>query len=76
MTRFAFASIIAAVVVVGLAVFAVMLGLNLMPTKIEAIEKGTYAPWLIVWGMIAIVELCAIALAGFLLKYGIKGTSI
>ena len=75
MTRFAFPSIITAVVAVGLAVLAVILGLNLMPTRIEAIEKGLYAPWLIVWGMIAIVDLCAMALAGFLFKYGIRGLS-
>ena len=75
MTRFAFPSILAAIVVVGLAVVAIVLGLNLLPTKVEAIEKGTYAPWLIVWAMIVIVEMCSIALAGFLIMYGVKGLS-
>jgi uncharacterized membrane protein YidH (DUF202 family) len=75
MTRFAFPSILSAIVVIGLAVVAIILGLNLLPTRVEAIEKGTYAPWLIVWAMIAIVEVCSIALAGFLFMYGLKGMS-
>ena len=71
MTRFP--SFVAAIVVVGLGILAIVLGLNLLPGRVEAVEKGTYAPWLIVWGMIGIVDLCAVALAGFLFMYGLRG---
>jgi hypothetical protein len=75
MTRFAVPSLVVAVVVLALAVVAILLGVNLLPTKAEAIQKGTYAPWLIVWGMIAIADICALLLATFLFRTGMRGLS-
>ena len=75
MTRFAVPALVVSIVVFLLAVLAFVLGLNLLPTKVEAIEKGTYAPWIIVWVMIALTDLCAVALSAFLFKYGMQGLS-
>ena len=75
MSRSAVPSIVTAIVVLGLAVGAVLLGQGLLPSKLESIEKGTYAPWLLVWGMIGIVELCALSLAAFLLIRCVQGLS-
>jgi hypothetical protein len=66
-------SLVTAVVVVALGVIAILLGNSLVPARAEAIQKETYAPWLIVWSMILITALCAGALAAFLL-IGAKGT--
>jgi len=46
-----------------------------LPNHSEAIEKGTLAPYFIVWGMIWIVEACAIVLAVTLLRTGVRGLS-
>jgi hypothetical protein len=67
-------ALVTAVVVIALGVVAFLLGNGLVPPKAEAIQKGTYAPWLIVWGMIVITALCAGALAAFLFNTGAKGT--
>ena len=75
MRRFAVPARIVAVVVFALAIVAVVLGLNLLPTRMEAIEKGTYAPWVIVWIMIGVTDACAVALAGFLFSFGLKALS-
>jgi hypothetical protein len=75
MSRYAVSSIVTAFVVVGLAIGAVLLGQGLLPTKVEAIEKGTIMPWYIVWAMISATSLCAIVLAGSLLITGVKGLS-
>ena len=58
--------IVVAIVVVGLAVLGVVFGLNLIPSRATAAERGTIAPWLIAWGMIAITVVSAVFLAGFL----------
>ena len=73
MTRYAVPALIAAVIVVVLGIGAVLLGNGLLPTAAQAAEKGTYAPWLIVWAMIGIVAACALALAVFLFSEGFKG---
>ena len=73
MTRYAVPALIAAVIVVGLGIGAVLLGNGLLPTQAQAIEKGTYAPWIIVWAMVGIVTACALALAVFLFSEGFKG---
>jgi len=75
MTRYAVPALVAAVIVAVLGVGAVLLGNGLLPTQAQAIEKGTYAPWVIVWMMIAIVCLCALGLAIFLFSEGFKGLS-
>ena len=75
MTRYAVPALIGALIVVGLAIVAVLLGTGLLPTQAQAVEKGTYAPWVIVWGMIAIVCACALGLAIFLFSEGFKGLS-
>jgi hypothetical protein len=73
MARFAVPSLVVSVLVLLLAVLAVALGLNLLPSQSEAVEKGTFAPWVIVWMMIVVTDICAVALAGFLFKYGMRG---
>jgi hypothetical protein len=73
MTRFAVPSLVVSILVLLLAVGAIVLGLNLLPSQSEAVEKGTYAPWLIVWMMIVVTDVCAVALAGFLFRHGMQG---
>jgi hypothetical protein len=75
MSRYAVPSFVTAFIVIGLAIGAVLLGQGLLPTKVEAIEKGTIMPWYLVWAMISATSLCAIILAGFLLITGAKGLS-
>ena len=61
--------------VIALAIAGYLLGVGLLPNHSEAIEKGTLAPYFIVWGMIWIVEACAIVLAVTLLRTGVRGLS-
>jgi hypothetical protein len=75
MNRFAVPAIIVSIVVFGLAVVGYLLGVGFLPTLPEAVEKGTVAPYRIVWGMIWLVEACTIALGVTLLRHGIKGFS-
>ena len=75
MNRFAVPAIVVSVVVFVLAIAGYMLGDGLLPTHSEAVEKGTVAPYYIVWGMIWIVEACAILLAVSLLRTGVRGLS-
>jgi quinol-cytochrome oxidoreductase complex cytochrome b subunit len=75
MSRFAIPSLVVGLVVVVLAVIALLLGLYLLPGRAESIERGVYMPWVIVWLMIALTDLCALALAGFLVSVGLKGLS-
>ena len=75
MNRFAVPAILVAVVVLAMAVVAYMLGIYLLPTHAEAVEKGTEAPYYIVWGMLWILEACAVCLAVSLLQKGIQGLS-
>ena len=73
MNRFAIPAIIVSIVVFALAVVTYLLGVNLLPTQAEAIERQTLAPWRIVWAMIWAVEICAITLGVSLLTRGIRG---
>jgi hypothetical protein len=57
---------VAAIVVFGLAVLAVVFGLHLVPSRETALAKGTIVPWYLVWGMIAATAAMAVFLAGFL----------
>jgi hypothetical protein len=75
MNRFAVPAIVVSVVVFALAIAAYLLGVGLLPNHTEAVEKGTVAPYFIVWGMIWIVEACAILLAVSLLRTGVRGLS-
>jgi hypothetical protein len=63
-------------VVAGLAVLAlaginVILGLNLVPVKAVAEERGVVAGWWLVWTLIALTVVSAIALGWFLLAAGL-----
>ena len=75
MNRFAVPAIVVSIVVFALAIAGYLLGVGLLPNHSEAIEKGTLAPYFIVWGMIWIVEACAIVLAVTLLRAGVRGLS-
>jgi hypothetical protein len=75
MNRFALPAIIVAIVVFALAVVTYLLGVGFLPTFPEAIEKGTVAPYRIVWGMIWLVVACTVALGIALLRHGIRGLS-
>ena len=75
MNRFAVPALVVAVVVIAMAVVAYLLGLGLLPSHAEAVEKGTEAPYFIVWGMLWTLEACAGCLAVSLLQKGIQGLS-
>jgi hypothetical protein len=51
----------------GLAVFSWIFALSLIPSRATAQEDGTIIPWVIIWSMIWLTTLSALALAGFLL---------
>ena len=73
--RFTFPSIVVAIVVVVLAMVAIALGNGLLPSPSEATERGTFAPLIIIWLMIATTVVCALALAAFLFKRGLESLS-
>ena len=75
MNRFAVPAIVVSIVVFALAIATYLLGAGLLPNHTEAVEKGTVAPYFIVWGMIWIVVACAILLAVSLLRTGVRGLS-
>jgi hypothetical protein len=59
------------VVVFLLAILGVVLGLNLVPPKAVAEERGTVAGWWIIWTVIAIATLMTVAVGAFLLAAGL-----
>ena len=63
--------LVLAVVVFGLAVLGVVLGLNLVPPRAVAEERGTVAGWWIIWTVIGITTLMALSVAAFLLAAGL-----
>ena len=63
--------ILAGIVVLALAVVNVLLGLNLVPSKAVAAEKGTGPGWWLIWTVIAVTVISAVALGGFLLAAGL-----
>ena len=72
MNRNAIQWIVVAIAVLGLAALCVILGVNLLPSRMAAQEKGTLAPWLLTWGMIWLTALTAVTLAGFLFVTGVS----
>jgi hypothetical protein len=73
MNRDSLGWIAGAVVVLGLAAFALVLGRNLLPpSEVMQSKLNTIAPLIITWGMIWITIIIALALAGFLLATGLS----
>jgi len=63
--------IVAGLFVLGLAVVNVVLGLNLVPTIAVAQQKGTAPGWWLIWVVIAISVISAVALGAFLIAAGL-----
>ena len=63
--------IVAGIVVIALGILNVILGMNLVPTKAIAEERGTGPGWWLIWTVIALSVACAAALGGFLLAAGL-----
>jgi hypothetical protein len=63
--------IVTGIVVIALGVLNVVLGLNLVPTKAIADERGTGPGWWLIWSVIALTVVCALTLGGFLLAAGL-----
>ena len=61
------AIVLAAVVTLGLAVAAVILGQNLILPLPTMVERGAGMPWYLTWAMVWVTVACAVALGGFLL---------
>ncbi len=72
MNRSALGWIVSAIAVLGVAVVSVMLGLNLLPSRITAQAKGTTVPWVLTWGMLWMAALIAVALAASLFATGLN----
>ncbi len=58
--------IIGAVGSLGLAGISILLGLSFLPSRVEALERGSIMPWLIAWTLIGIAVLSGVAIAAFL----------
>ena len=63
--------IVAGIVVIALGILNVILGMNLVPTKAIAEERGTGPGWWLIWTVIALTVISAVALGGFLLAAGL-----
>jgi hypothetical protein len=63
--------IVAGIVVIALGILNVILGVNLVPTQAVAEERGTVAGWWLIWTVIALTVVCAVALGAFLLAAGL-----
>jgi hypothetical protein len=63
--------IVAGIVVLVLGVVTVILGMNLVPTKAIADQRGTGPGWWLIWSVIALTVTSAVALGGFLLAAGL-----
>jgi hypothetical protein len=63
--------IVAGIVVLAIAILNVILGMNLVPTKAIAEERGTAPGWWLIWVVIAISVICAVSLGGFLVAAGL-----
>jgi hypothetical protein len=64
--------ILGGVVSLVLAVGSVLFGVSLLPDGATAQEKGTFVPWLVTWGMIALTTVAGVVLAGFLVVTGMS----
>ena len=49
-----------------LAILAMVLGLNLLPSRAEASEAGTFGPWLFTWMLIWVTMASGFVLGGYL----------
>jgi hypothetical protein len=63
--------IVAGIVVLAIGVLNVILGMNLVPTKAIADERGTGPGWWLIWSVIALTVISAAALGGFLVAAGL-----
>ena len=63
--------IVAGLVVIALGILNVILGFNLVPTQAVAEERGTVAGWWLIWSVIGLTVICAVALGTFLLAAGL-----
>jgi hypothetical protein len=63
--------IVAGIGVIALGIVNVILGLNLVPTIAVAQERGTAAGWWLIWCVIALTVISAVALGGFLVAAGL-----
>jgi hypothetical protein len=63
--------IVAGLAVIAIAILQVILGMNLVPTRAIAEERGTGPGWWLIWSVIAVTVVCAVALGGFLLAAGL-----
>ena len=55
----------------AIGVVNVILGMNLVPTKAIADERGTGPGWWLIWTVISLTVISAVALGGFLLAAGL-----
>jgi hypothetical protein len=63
--------IVVGLVVIAIAIVNVILGMNLVPTRAIAEERGTGPGWWLIWSVIALTVICALSLGGFLLAAGL-----
>ena len=63
--------IVVGIAVIALGIVNVILGMNLVPTKAIAEQRGTGAGWWLIWSVIALTVVCAVSLGGFLLAAGL-----
>jgi hypothetical protein len=63
--------IVAGIVVLALGALNIVLGLNLVPTKAIAEQRGTGPGWWLIWSVISLIVISAVALGGFLLAAGL-----
>jgi hypothetical protein len=63
--------IVAGIVVLALGVLNIVLGMGLVPTKAIADERGTGPGWWLIWTVISLTVISAVALGGFLLAAGL-----
>jgi hypothetical protein len=54
----------------GLSLYIIVIGFNLMPTRIQAEEVGNFAPWIMTWGMIIGAAIIGLVVGGFLVAFG------
>ena len=62
------AIILVAIVTLGLAVAAVILGQNLILPLDVSTQRGAGVPWYITWAMVWVTVLCGIVLATFFIR--------
>jgi hypothetical protein len=63
--------IVAGIVVIAIGILNIILGLNLVPTKAIADERGTGPGWWLIWSVITLTVISAVSLGGFLLAAGL-----